>query len=117
MVHLAGNGLYGELDEWLPTYSPVALTDISLSHSKLSGTIPLDFLKVAKLDLSFNQLDGEYVPQSEIYTASFRPVASLSGLEHELIGSLNVLRGTCFHATPSQKTTRACGYMGVDHYI
>ena len=102
VVHLVGNGLSGELSEWLPTYSQ--LTDLSLSHNKLSGTIPLDYLKVAKLDLSFNQFDGEYVAQSQNYAASSvnLEINRLSGqlpvsrLEHEMSGSLNILRGNMF---------------------
>ena len=59
VLHLTGNGLSGELIDSLPKNSQ--MTDLSLSHNQLSGTIPLDILSIANLDLSHNQLDGEYV--------------------------------------------------------
>ena len=54
VLHLTGNGLTGELAQFLPVHSQIA--DLSLSHNQLSGSIPLDVLNIAGLDLSFNQL-------------------------------------------------------------
>lgn len=61
-LHLSGNGLFGNLNEYL-TYSSISpnLTDLVLSHNYLSGPIPeaLQSRSTWKtLDLSFNEFSG-----------------------------------------------------------
>ena len=103
VLHLTGNGLSGELFHSLPFSSQ--FTDLSLSHNQLSGTIPLDFLKIANLDLSYNKLQGEYHDLSQHTTDSNisleinrlsgqLPVAQLETVLSN--GSLNILRGNMF---------------------
>jgi hypothetical protein len=102
VVHLVGNGFSGELIPKLPEFSQ--LFDISLSHNRLSGKIPLDFLKVAKLDLSFNQFEGEYAYRSqEILDTDINLEINrlsgqlpVSGLQRLSNSSLRVLRGNMF---------------------
>jgi Leucine-rich repeat (LRR) protein len=57
-LHLSGNGLTGTFSVDV-TVSP-ALRDLSLSHNKLTGTIPASVLQRdwANLDLSYNRLTG-----------------------------------------------------------
>jgi hypothetical protein len=58
VLHLTGNALTGKLVKQLPHYS--RMTDLSLSHNKFSGEIPLDVQMVQKVDLSYNQFTGKY---------------------------------------------------------
>mgnify|MGYP003385489684 FL=1 len=102
VLHLTGNGLSGELVGSLPANSQIA--DLSLSHNQLSGTIPLDILNIARLDLSYNQLRGKFEehtkfkPDSNISLEINRLSGQLpvSGLERVSNGSLSVLRGNMF---------------------
>jgi hypothetical protein len=102
VLHLAGNGLSGELVQSLPASSQI--TDLSLSHNQLSGTIPRDILNIASLDLSYNQFGGEYQdrtlysPDSSISLEINRLSGQLpvSGLELVSSGSLSILRGNMF---------------------
>jgi Leucine-rich repeat (LRR) protein len=104
VLHLTGNGLTGELVSTLPAYTQ--LTDVSLSHNQLSGTLPLDIMKVTRrLDLSRNQFGGEYPDhtQSNVeYENINLEINRLSGqlpilgLELLLNSSLSVLRGNVF---------------------
>jgi hypothetical protein len=102
VLHLTGNGLTGELIPFLPTISQ--LSDLSLSHNQLGSTIPVDILRIANLDLSYNQFDGEYEyrSQSVLKTILNLEINRLSGhlpmtgLGNVLNGSMNVLRGNLF---------------------
>jgi len=102
VLHLTGNGLSGELIRSLPANSQIV--DLSLSHNQLSGTIPLDILNIASLDLSFNQLSGKYADSTQYQSDSSinLEVNRLSGqlpvseLERVSSGSLSVLHGNLF---------------------
>jgi hypothetical protein len=103
VLHLTGNGLSGELGQsLLPVSSQIS--DLSLSHNKLSGTIPLDILNVANLDLSYNQFSGEYQDRTQYSSDSniSLEINRLSGklpaseLERVSNGSLSILRGNIF---------------------
>ena len=102
VLHLAGNGLSGELVQSLPASSQ--LFDLSLSHNRLSGTIPVDILSIANVDLSYNQFGGEYQgrmqyrPDSNISLEINRLSGQLpvSELERVSNGSLSILRGNLF---------------------
>jgi hypothetical protein len=102
VLHLTGNGLTGELLSSLPSFSQV--TDLSLSHNQLSGTIPLDVMQVGKLDLSYNQFRGEYRDHHTLNTDSDinLEVNRLSGqlpvssLEQQSNGIVSILRGNMF---------------------
>jgi hypothetical protein len=100
VLHLTGNGLTGSLLSELPSHS--SLTDLSMSHNQLRGTIPSGFERVKSLDLSYNQFSGKYVnnpvhsPNSSVNFEINRlsgqlPVASLS-----LVSKLEILRGNMF---------------------
>ena len=58
-LHLSGNGIQGSLSSSIVIGSH--LTELSLSHNLLKGTIPHSFQNrvFTNLDLSFNQLNGE----------------------------------------------------------
>jgi hypothetical protein len=58
VLHLAGNGLSGTLA--LGDYISSQLTDVSLSHNRLSGTIAasLQTHSFSEFDLSFNRFRG-----------------------------------------------------------
>jgi len=81
-----------------------------LSHNRLSCSIPFDFLRVASLDLSYNQLTGEYedtsqnVENSTIILEINRLSGQLpvAGLESVSKGEIHVLRGNIFscHTIP-----------------
>lgn len=102
VLHLTGNGLSGELVQFLPTNSQIA--DLSLSHNQLVGTIPLDILNIDTLDLSYNQFGGEYQdrtkykPDSNISLRVNRLSGQLpvSELERVSNGSLSILEGNMF---------------------
>jgi hypothetical protein len=102
VLHLTGNGLSGDLVHSLPVSSRIS--DLSLSHNQLTGTIPLDILNIASLDLSYNQLGGEYedrthyMPGSKINLEINRLSGQLpvSGLELVSNGSLSILQGNLF---------------------
>ena len=102
VLHLTGNGLTGELVPSLPAFSQMA--DLSLSHNRLSGTIPLDFLRIASLDLSYNELAGDYADRSQAVLDSTLNLEvnrlsgqlPVAGLENVGNGSVNVLRGNLF---------------------
>ena len=102
VLHLTGNGLTGELVRSLPVNSRIV--DLSLSHNQLSGTIPLDILNIATLDMSYNQLTGEYQNRTR-YTTDTKinlqinrlsgqlPVSELKTVRN---GSLTILQGNLF---------------------
>lgn len=123
VLHLVGNGLSGQLVGSLPALSQ--LSDVTLSHNQLTGTIPLDFLKVTKLDLSFNEFAGEYADRtqsfldSEINLEINRLSGQLpaAGLERVLNGSLSVLRGNMFscNTIPSRDTYSSDYVCGSQH--
>ena len=102
VLHLTGNGLTGELVPSLSAFSQMA--GLSLSHNKLSGSIPVDFLRIASLDLSYNELAGEYTDRSQDVLDSTLNLEinrlsgqlPVPGLERVLNGRLNVLRGNLF---------------------
>ena len=102
VLHLTGNGLSGELIRTLPAHSQIA--DLSLSHNQLSGTIPLDILNIESLDLSYNQLTGEYADRTQYQSDSSinLEVNRLSGqlpvseLERVSNITLRILKGNLF---------------------
>jgi Leucine-rich repeat (LRR) protein len=60
VLHLSGNGLGGQLGV-IPPYSK--LRNMSLTHNRLTGTIPKSFQEwpFVQLDLSVNRLTGEFL--------------------------------------------------------
>jgi hypothetical protein len=69
-IHLSGNGLKGKIGH-IPPYS--RLRNVSLTHNKLSGTIPKSFQEwpFHFLDLSNNKFSGQLSQHiSSIYTTS-----------------------------------------------
>jgi hypothetical protein len=99
-LHLTGNGLTGDLISRLPSHSRLA--DLSLSHNKFSGTIPLHIQKVRAVDLSRNQFSGRYEDYEELWTTTSVNVEinRLSGQlpmsKLENVSDLNMLRGNMF---------------------
>ena len=102
VLHLAGNGLTGELPRALPQTSK--LSDLSLAHNKLRGTISADILRIHHLDLSYNMLSGEYTRHIELLPGSsiVLEINRLSGNlpDSELEGLWNrtvkILKGNIF---------------------
>jgi hypothetical protein len=102
-LHATGNALKGKLVKHLPLLSVVS--DLSLSHNQLSGSLPVGPQRISKVDLSHNQLRGVYddysmrgETHSELYLEINRlsgqlPVAELEGVP---IGHLSILRGNVF---------------------
>ena len=102
VLHLVGNGLSGTLVDLL---SPSAQrSEIFLSHNQLSGTIPSEFLKMEKLDLSYNHFAGEFPDYSQISQDTVMKLENnrisgqlpVSSLESVSNGSLSLLRGNMF---------------------
>jgi Leucine-rich repeat (LRR) protein len=100
-LHMTGNGLTGNLISRLPHNSPLA--DLLLSHNKFSGSIPLNMQKVQRVDLSFNQLSGQYEGSSvEIWRNTFVDfeINRLSGhlpvSKLDNVSNLSILRGNMF---------------------
>jgi hypothetical protein len=109
VLHATGNGLAGTLSGRIPAYSKIS--DLSLAHNKITGSIPMHIHLVQKVDLSYNQLSGvledfEAVGQAnnnELYLEINRlsgdlPVAQLQNMQSE---NLKILRGNMF----------ACGHI------
>ena len=102
VLHLTGNGLSGEIE--LSLYSSFKISDISLSHNELSGTIPVEILNIANVDLSYNQFSGQYhdhtqyQPDSNISLEINRLSGKLpvSELQRVVNGSMHILRGNLF---------------------
>ena len=101
-LHLTDNGLTGSLVTFKSTAS--SLLDISFSHNQLSGTIPPEYFNVSTLDLSFNQLSGEYRGHYQ-YSSSVNISLEnnrISGqlpvekLEEITAGRVAILRGNMF---------------------
>ena len=128
VLHLVGNGLSGSLATMLPASN--RLVDLSISHNQLTGTIPVEFFKVSKLDLSFNQLDGEYTYHSQnilenainLEINRLSGPLPMSGLEHLSNGSLRILRGNMFSCNTipdSDEYSRdyVCGSLHLDYSI
>jgi hypothetical protein len=97
VLHAVGNGLTGELIGVLPNTS--RLTDVSLSHNRFSGTVPVGVQTLYNIDLSNNRISGQFDANSgpwlqqdvnlEINRISGRlPVANLQN-----VSELKVLRG------------------------
>jgi hypothetical protein len=82
VLHATGNGLTGSLVGQLPPSS--LITDLSLSHNKISGTIPAGVQSLLRVDLSYNQLSGGY---DDSNTAGDEPI------HDELILEINRLSG------------------------
>jgi hypothetical protein len=102
-LHATGNGLTGKLVQQLPPLS--AVSDLSLSHNKLSGYLPIGIQRVSKVDLSHNQLQGEYdafLGGGETHSELYLDINRLSGrlpvaeLESMSTDNLNILRGNVF---------------------
>jgi hypothetical protein len=55
-LHMAGNGLTGDIES---ASLATQIQDLSLSHNKLSGTLPAFLTNITKVDLSYNQFSGE----------------------------------------------------------
>jgi hypothetical protein len=102
VLHLAGNGLSGELPQSLPAYSQIS--DVSLPHNQLSGTISPDVLDIKSLDLSYNKFAGEYKKKTEFFSdaslhldinrmSGHLPVSDMARMSN---GSLSILRGNMF---------------------
>jgi hypothetical protein len=108
VLHATGNGLAGTLSDIIPLYS--RMSDLSLAHNTLSGTIPTLIHRVETVDLSYNQLSGVFDIagsarriNSELYLEINRlsgnlPVAQLQNMQSE---DLKILRGNMF----------ACGHI------
>ena len=99
-LHLTGNGLTGKLLSQLPPYS--SMTDLSLSHNKFSGNIPVGVQQIQKVDLSYNQFSGKYEDSPQLWKNSFvnleinrlsgqLPVSKLTN-----VSDLNILKGNLF---------------------
>lgn len=98
-LHLTGNGLTGITISELPQQSPMA--DLSLSHNKFSGEIPLNMHLVERLDLFHNQFFGEYdrssVWMNELVDMEINRLSGqLSVSKMENVSDMNVLRGNMF---------------------
>ena len=81
LLHLTGNGLSGELVQSLPASSQ--LVDLSISHNQLSGTIAMDILNIASLDISYNEFTGEYQNRTH-----YKPDSYISLKVNRLSGQL-----------------------------
>jgi hypothetical protein len=99
-LHVTGNALTGGLISELPPYSPI--TDLSLSHNKFSGSIPLGIQRIQRIDLSYNQFSGKYADSLEFWKNSFvnLEINRLSGQlpvsKLENVSDLNILKGNMF---------------------
>jgi hypothetical protein len=99
-LHVTGNGLTGGLISELPPYSPI--TDLSLSHNKFSGSIPLGIQRIQRIDLSYNQFSGKYANSLEFWKNSFvnleinRISGQLPVSKLENVSDLNILKGNMF---------------------
>ena len=100
VLHLTGNGFAGEIISTLPDDSRI--TDLSLSHNQLSGTLPLHIQAVERVDCSYNQFSGKYNDNSELWINNFLDlrINRLSGrlpvCKLENVSDLNILRGNIF---------------------
>jgi hypothetical protein len=100
VLHLTGNGLTGTLVTQLPLNSQIV--DLSLSHNKFSGEIPLDLQKIPNVELSFNQLSGRYEDYSEQWLNNQldleinRLSGQLPKSKFENVSNLKILRGNMF---------------------
>jgi hypothetical protein len=100
VLHMTGNGLTGEIIPHLPHYS--LISDLSLSHNKFSGTIPLGIHAIMQVDLSYNQFSGKYEDHLQHWTNSFvnLEINRLSGQlpvsKLENVSDLNILKGNMF---------------------
>ena len=57
-LHVGGNGYVGEIDTDSVVNSTKLLSDISLSHNRLSGTIPIGIQEMRRVDISHNRFIG-----------------------------------------------------------
>jgi Leucine-rich repeat (LRR) protein len=105
-LHLSGNGLTGSLPSNLNL--PVTLTDLSLSHNRLKGTIPEDFQsrQWKNFDLSFNKISGiisENISDFQLNNGSLDlEINRLSGrIPPQLmnLASINILKGNIFQCS------------------
>ena len=96
-LHLTGNGLTGEIIPQLPDSS--RMTDLSLSHNQLSGTIPRQIHRVQKVDLSHNQFAGSFEDYAGLWTNILldleinRVSGRLPVSKLENVSDLKILRG------------------------
>jgi hypothetical protein len=97
VLHAVGNELRGELVPELSNTSHI--TDVSLSHNRLSGIVPLGFQKIQNVDLSNNQFTGKYSASEELWSQQ-KLNLEINRLSGELevsklwnVTELDVLRG------------------------
>jgi hypothetical protein len=99
-LHLTGNALTGNIISQLPDSSRIA--DLSLSHNKFSGNIPLRAQKIQRVDLSHNQFSGKYEDFEELWLNDFvdfkinRLSGQLPVSKLENVSDLNILKGNMF---------------------
>ena len=100
VLHLVGNGLTGTLIHQLP--NETRIIDLSLSHNRLKGAVPLGIQRVKRVDLSYNQISSKYSDFDEPWTQEYLDleINRLSGQlpvsELRNVSELKVLRGNMY---------------------
>ena len=115
-LHLSGNGYRGEISMTRPASR---LNDISLSHNRLGGTIPVAVQTMKKIDLSRNRLVGHVngvANNSNVDTTLHAQVNRLSGRLpiHDLqqVTDVDILQGNMFSCeTIPQNDVSNSGYI------
>lgn len=119
-LHLTGNGFVGEIDTGGAPFGS-HLEDVSLSHNRLSGTIPSAILNMRVVDLSYNHFEGhlggivfrnDSNETTVLHTEVNRLSGRLSTAALATFSSLDVLRGNMFSCdTIPQNDVDSFGYI------
>ena len=117
-LHLAGNGLVGDVYIDSSTVSGSQLNDVSLSHNRLTGSIPTFIQSMKVVDLSHNRFTGHLsdVTNTTNETTLHTQVNRLSGRLPtrilQTIPNLNILHGNMFScATIPENDVNRHGYI------
>ena len=115
-LHLAGNGYVGEVEI---SDTGRRLSDVTLSHNRLSGTIPSAIQELATVDLSHNRFVGHISEvtgisnqETMLHTTNNRLSGRLPTSDLVRVANLDILHGNMFSCDSiPENDTRSFGYI------